>query len=317
VRPTILFAIAGAACGGTTAAPSLPAPTPAPPPPPRSATTASTAPPPAASDCPAGMVHVPAGSFEMGSPDGTGRPNERPQHTVTLSAFCIDRTEVTVAAYAACVAKGTCAPAPTTTHDLRDAVKYAQYDQFCNGDRSDRQDHPINCIDWNQAKAYCVGVGKRLPTEAEWEYAARGKDQPTYPWGDDPPQPRRLNACGTECVAMAARLQLDPAFHWTSLFDGDDGWESTAPVGSYPDGASTFGVLDMAGNVWEWTADGYGLYGSDAVTNPVGPSDRPTRVFRGGGWYVDGANAVRGAVRFNQGPTYRRDDLGVRCVRED
>jgi formylglycine-generating enzyme required for sulfatase activity len=261
------------------------------------------------------MVHVPAGSFMMGNSEGSGARNEHPQHRVTLSGYCIDKTEVTVSAYAACVAKARCMPAPTTNNTPGRDGQYAMFDQFCNGNRDDRQNHPINCIDWNQAKTYCESLGKRLPTEAEWEYAARGSDGRTYPWGDAPPEPRRLNACGDECVAMGE--QVDPTFHWKSLYDGSDGWVSTAPVGSYPDGASPFGVLDMAGNVWEWTADLYGAYPADADTNPADTSHGPPhRVFRGGGFYVDGANAVRAAIRFYQSTDFRREDLGVRCARD-
>jgi formylglycine-generating enzyme required for sulfatase activity len=262
------------------------------------------------------MTHIFAAAFMMGNPEGTGRPNERPQHMVTLSGYCIDNTEVTVAAYSACVANRGCVPAPTTNHVAdKDDSYFARFNPFCNGDRSDRQDYPINCIDWDQAKAYCEWAGKRLPTEAEWEYAARGSDGRTYPWGEDPPAPHLLNACGSECVAQAQQLGLPG--NWKKLFDGDDGWPSTAPVGSYPDGASPFGLLDMAGNVWEWNEDAYDRYNADAATNPIGSGSGAWRVFRGGGWYIDGANAARASARFWNHREMRRDDLGVRCVRDE
>jgi formylglycine-generating enzyme required for sulfatase activity len=261
------------------------------------------------------MVHIPAGSFLMGTPEGKGRSNEHPQHMVTLSGYCIDKTEVTVRAYAACSDDGRCDPAPLNNHvPGKDDADVAVYDQFCNGNRGDRQNHPINCLDWNMAKTYCEAVGKRLPTEAEWEYAARGSDNRTYPWGEEPPGPRLLDACDSECLAMLKRLNTPGATPKT-LFDGDDGWATTAPVGSYPDGASPFGVLDMAGNVREWVADAYGSYGSDAVTDPTGGSDDKYRVFRGGGFYIDGANAARTANRFYQPADHHRDDQGVRCAR--
>src|SRR5262249_14179368 len=120
--------------------------------------------------CPEGMIAVPAGSFRIGSPEGEGSPSEHPQHEVTLSAYCIDRTEVTVAAYEACVAAKGCSAAPRTVNwTSYSAEDVERYSRWCN--RNDRPDHPINCVDWNQAVAYCTWKGRRLPTEAEWEYA--------------------------------------------------------------------------------------------------------------------------------------------------
>jgi formylglycine-generating enzyme required for sulfatase activity len=247
------------------------------------------------------MVHVPAGSFVMGSPDGSGATDEHPQHKVTLSGYCIDTTEVTVLAWAKCAALGSCPLAPTTYRT--DAEPDGKPGANCNGNRDDRQTHPINCVDWNQAKTYCEWANKRLPTEAEWEYAAKGSDGRAYPWGNDAPSAKRLNACGGECAKK--------------LYADSDGFKATAPVGSFPDGASPFGALDMAGNVWEWTADGYGKYSADAVTNPTGNPDGKARVFRGGGWDNADAKDVRATARHSHTPEWRLTNLGFRCARSE
>jgi len=258
--------------------------------------------------CPSGMVAIPAGTFAMGS-DG-GQESETPVHDVAVNAFCIDRTEVTVAAYAECVEAGSCVPAPTTADwPGIDAEAKAIDSQFCTGARDDRGQHPVNCVDWTMADAYCRSVDKRLPTEEEWEYAARGADGREFPWGDSPPDGERLNTCDSDCVAMGERLG-HPG--WEPMFDASDGWESTAPVGSYPKGASPFGVLDMAGNVWELTSSGYS---SDYRSPRASPDEK--RVYRGGGWGFGDATRVRTTYRGGSGssPTYRGADLGFRCAR--
>jgi formylglycine-generating enzyme required for sulfatase activity len=246
--------------------------------------------------CPDGMVPVAAGRFAMGSAD------EPPVHDVALSAFCIDRTEVTVQAYAACVATKKCTPAVVTTSPL------------CSRD----PDHPVTCVDWYQAAAYCAASGNRLPSEAEWEYAARGSDGRRYPWGNEPPSAKRLDACGRECVAFAKRtLGRD----WVAMYDGDDGWPTTAPVGSYPAGASPFGVLDMAGNVWEWTADWRGDYPMNprgpatAVVNPHGPATGTAKIDRGGGWHGHLEVDARATTRSSDAPTLHSNSIGFRCAR--
>ena len=259
--------------------------------------------------CPAGAVLVPGGAFRMGSPDGEGAPDEHPRHAVTLSAYCIDRTEVTVAAYAACVAAGACsAPAMTVNWSSYSGNELKRFNQACNG--TDRPSHPINCVDWVQAAAYCAWKGGRLPTEAEWEYAARGSDDRIHPWGSAPPSARRLNACGAECLAAASRDGTPRK----ALYDDDDGWPTTAPVGSYPEGASPFGVLDMAGNVWEWTADWYGPYPEAAQTDPLGAATGTSRVSRGGSWTSGGAETARATDRDWLDPEIREATLGFRCA---
>jgi formylglycine-generating enzyme required for sulfatase activity len=261
--------------------------------------------------CPEGMVAVPAGTFRMGSPEGEGDTDEQPQHEVTLSAYCMDTTEVTVAAYSACVAAGECRAAQLTVNGTNySPEEISRFSRMCN--RTDRPDHPLNCVDWDQAVAYCTWKGKRLPTEAEWEYAARGNDGRVYPWGNEAPSPKWLNALGSEVVAMAKReLKLQ----WESMYDDNDGWETTAPVGSYPDGRSPFGALDMAGNVGEWTSDWYGEYAKLPGTNPQGPRTGTSRVSRGGGWVNVDPSQVRAADRDWPDPTLRRFDHGFRCAR--
>jgi formylglycine-generating enzyme required for sulfatase activity len=268
--------------------------------------TATTAVPAATSGCPSDMVHVPGRTFSMGSPSGMGEEDEHPQHQVTLAGYCIDRTEVTVAAYTRCVASGKCTAA-------QEPAKTG-FDSLCNGTRVDRQDHPVNCVDWNQATAYCVWVKKRLPSEAEWEYAARGGDGRTYPWGNEAPSAKRLNACGRECRALCKSLGLGD---WKVMYEDSDARAGTAPVGSFQSGASRLGALDMAGNVWEWTADWYGAYAAAARTNPHGPKEGRARVIRGGGWNSEDVAKVRGASRNRIDPALRNTDLGLRCVRGD
>jgi formylglycine-generating enzyme required for sulfatase activity len=228
---------------------------------------------------------------------------------VTLGGYCIDKTEVTVAAYAHCVvATGKCKAVLQTA-----PIGLAS---LCNGTRADRQDHPVNCVRWDQANAYCESVNKRLPTEAEWEYTARGGDGRTYPWGNEAPSAKRLNACGIECRALGNRLKAN----WPVMYYDNDAWEATAPVGSFPLGASPFGALDMAGNVAEWTADWWGVYEPGSSTNPTRPKNGIggfARVIRGGAWGVGAAPGVRGAARSATNPTGWLVNLGFRCARGD
>jgi formylglycine-generating enzyme required for sulfatase activity/serine/threonine protein kinase len=261
--------------------------------------------------CPWGMVPVPAGTFQMGSPEGEGDTDEHPPHEVTLPPYCIDRTEVTVAAYAECAAAGGCRAAQLTTNWANFTMEQLKRgNRLCNG--TDRPDHPINCVDWDQAAAYCTWKGKRLPTEAEWEYAARGNDRRLYPWGNEAPSATRLNACGSECVALVKFVFFSKL---VMMYPDNDGWETTAPVGSYPGGQSPFGALDMVGNVREWMADWYGDYPKLAKTDPQGPSTGTSRVSRGGGWSLVDVAKARAADRDWPDPMLRAIDLGFRCAR--
>ena len=152
----------------------------------------------AAQTCPDGMVLIPSGKMFMGARDLTAE--SKPPHEVTVGTFCLDKTEVTTAAYLGCVNKGEC-------EKPRDKVNWAtikpdevqRYSQLCNAIHKDRGDHPVNCVAWAMADTFCKKRAARLPTEAEWEFAARGSGQRKYPWGDEEPDETRLNACGGEC----------------------------------------------------------------------------------------------------------------------
>ena len=177
---------------------------------------------------------------------------------------------------------------------------------FCNGNKPDRQNHPVNCVDWVQAKKYCEAINKRLPKQAEWEYAARGTDGRTYPWGNGPPDEKKLNGCGGECLAMMRVVMIQPELK--PLYPGNDGFEATAPVGSFPGGASPFGALDMGGNVTEWLEEPEGPYAKEGKGRSVSG---------GGSWAVNGTYNYSGAIHGWQYADERVPDYGFRCARAE
>ncbi len=232
------------------------------------------------------QVYVPGGMFLMGSADTdrNAEPIEKPQHQVTLDAFWIDQTEITNAMYALCVKAGACQPPRSQNSATRLNNDYYGNPQF---------DHyPVIFVTLEDARAYCRWAGNgtgRLPSEAEWEKAARGPDGQLYLWGNDAPGPSRANYGNTL---------------------GD-----TQAVGQYTSFASPYGALDMAGNVAEWVNDGFKAYGPDPISNPIGSNDVSSWVIRGGSWKSsDTALRAAARVRFIQ-TSYRGNDVGFRCVR--
>jgi formylglycine-generating enzyme required for sulfatase activity len=276
---------------------------------PPSPATASAAPPPVP-PCPPGSVHIEGGQFFMGS--DSDLPQEKPAHNVTLSPFCIDRFEVTVGDFVACSNEGKCKRAGKTNE--WDGIKPHDrdvYDPLCNvRDAGGKAKHPINCVDWDMADTYCQAKGGRLPTEAEWEFAARGPDGRRYPWGDDDPTGTQLNACGSECLDWAKNNKVE----LKAMYAADDGFPNTAPVGSFPAGKSRFGLEDVVGNVWEWVADWSAPYGADKVVDPKGPATGKTRVIRGGAWNGGEAAWVRPTFRYWNDPKTRSYGVGFRCA---
>jgi len=235
------------------------------------------------------MVYVPGGTFQMGSTDGGD--DEKPVHAVTLDSFWIDQYEVTNEQFAAFLnEQGNQTEGGATWLDLEDEDCLIEGEGGEYRPKSGYQDHPVIEVSWYGAQAYCEWAGGRLPTEAEWEYAARGPDGNTYLWGEAF-ECSRGNFYGESC----------------------DGYERTAPVGSFEDGASWCGALDMAGNVWEWVVDWYGEYLSTAQKNPTGPEAGDYKVLRGGSW-VTSPISVRSANRYGDIPDVRFGGVGFRCV---
>ena len=251
----------------------------------------------------------------MGSDADAARDNEKPAHNVSLDAFCIDLYEVTARKYKACSDVGRCKRAraevvwPGITE--RDKEVYAP---LCTVENDELGDHPANCVSWQMADTYCKSEDKRLPTEAEWEYATRGPDGRVYPWGDEEPTHEHLNACGSECMAWAKKQRVAHQFPGM-LYDEDDGYPTTAPVGKFPAGKSRFGPFDVVGNVWEWVQDWEASYEDKPQTNPTGPKSGEKRVIRGGAWNGSFASWLRPSFRFAQDPTAKSYGVGFRCAR--
>ena len=224
------------------------------------------------------MVYVPEGNFTMGSNNGDS--DEQPVHTVYLDAFWIDQTEVTNAMYAKCVYAGACQP-PNYSSSFTRTSYYGN---------PDYADFPVIGVYQSRTPDYCSWAGSRLPTEAEWEKAARGTDGRIYPWGNSSPSSSLLN-----------------------FMDGD-----TKAVGSYPSGASPYGALDMAGNVAEWVSDFYSAtyYSQSPASNPQGPSSGDAKlgnpnVFRGGSWRA----SSKFILSASRGWQESYGDIGFRCAR--
>jgi formylglycine-generating enzyme required for sulfatase activity len=230
-------------------------------------------------------VEVPPSALLMGSPDGQGAKDEHPLHRVELTGYAIDRYEVTNRRYLVCVKSGAC-PRPKLVTSAKRAV-YFEEPAFA--------DYPVVFVGWAEAERFCRWDHGRLPTEAEWELAARGPAPSTrvFPWGDEPPDCTRANLGGEQSCL------------------GD-----TDLVGRRPGGASVWGVMDLAGNVWEWTADWYdpNYYAGSPERDPRGPERGTLKVMRGGCW-ASGADSLRVACRKAELPGTWAPNVGFRCVR--
>jgi len=225
-----------------------------------------------------GMLHLPGGRVVVGSANPKAPANERPPRTVGVASFWIDRTEVTVAAYRGCVEAGAC-------------VRPARASATCTYDAGDGE-LPVSCVHWSDADAYCRFAKKRLPTEVEWEYAARGTLAVPFPWGG-------AGSCSNAVTLVSERTGRSCA-------------PSPTHVGSHPSGDSLFGVQDLSGNVEEWTADWY--------TETVGPGPTPrsgaAHVLRGGGW-LSPPSLSRTTSRDWGSAVESGPNIGFRCARSE
>jgi formylglycine-generating enzyme required for sulfatase activity len=265
------------------------------------------------------MVSIPAGPFIRGSSqrgldgglslcrDTYSKPvdcttqwfkREVPQRSVVLSAFEIDRFEVTNSQFTTCVKAGACGPVKYEECSIYNLSSGVWSTGTSGGPELHNPHHPVVCVTWKQANDFCAWAGKRLPSEAQWEKAARGdKDARDFPWGD----------------------RWSPALlNWGELggFGKIDGYKTTAPVGAFPYNVSPYGAYDMAGNAWEWTSDPFdaGFYTRDPMVDPENDSPANLRSLRGGSWSFSG-NGARLTYRFFASEDHRDDGIGFRCAK--
>lgn len=226
------------------------------------------------------MVLIPAGEFVMGSPDGEGLDNEQPEHKVWVDAFYLDKFEVPNGRY----------------EKFMEETGRARPKFWEQLDLTVHSELPVIGVSWHDAKAYCEWAEKRLPTEAEWEYAARGTDRRRYPWGNAEPNAQLANY----------------AKRWSYKFYDD----RLEPVNSHEAGKSPFGVYNMAGNVFEWVTDWYEIkyYARSPERNPSGPETGELKVMRGGSWNF-ASEYIRTTSRMKLKPMEREADVGIRCAR--
>ena len=222
------------------------------------------------------MVLIPAGNFTMGSDKGDD--DEHPVRRVFLDGYYLDKFEVTNGRFAKFVAVIHSEP-PWGFADQETPVVHA--------------DHPVRWVNWMDATGYCLWAGKRLPTEAEWEKAARGTDGRVYPWGNDPPTPAQ------------------------AVFGLNEGSETVSPIGNHEKGQSPYGVHDLAGNLYEWTTDWYDeeYYKNIPASNPHGPAEGTTKVQRGGS-YTNTPYRLRSSFRTKGDPTEHEPNVGFRCAQD-
>jgi formylglycine-generating enzyme required for sulfatase activity len=262
------------------------------------------------------MALIPAGEFLMGSPAGDGFTDERPQRSVSLRAFLIDRYETTNAQYRQFV--------KTTGHAV--PVNPNPSVTLWNDGRPfpGSESHPVVNVSWHDAKAYCAWAGKRLPTEAEWEKAARGTDARIYPWGNG----WDVQKANSASYWAGRTIEFKDTLEWKTFWVEGEGarisreWGLksevlTLPVGSLPEGASPYGLFDMAGNASEWVQDWYepSYYLRAPHDNPGGPAGTLLKVVRGGSW-LKPASSLRAANRDYGLPGAQQSGTGFRCAKD-
>lgn len=244
------------------------------------------------------FVHVPGGTFLMGAQatdpsapnhDPAALPHEGPPHSVTLSPYWILHDEAVASSYARCVDAGDC---PPDAHRSGDGANIGS---------EERRSHAANLVSWQGARAYCAWIGGDLPTEAQWEYAARGSDARRFPWGNEP-------GCGTGIT--------DPTQTWSREMQTPPCEQEGTVASANLRGPSAMGLHGMGGNVWEWVRDGYApdAYAHHAPRDPVGPMEGELRVQRGGGWADPDAEDLRASNRVAMPADTMMVDVGFRCV---